>query len=415
MKKFISLLLVCLMVVPFGMLATTGVSAAGEIYLSDAGDDANAGTDSAPVKTMGKAYELVGTAGGTIVIKGTYTQDAIFTAPAHTGKVTIKGADANAKYSNGSAQRFYLGGDTEFCNLTIDASTAVWMLVCGYNDLTIGEGVVNTGAKTTYIIAGMPSGADMKHTISDVTVTLKSGSWGELIGLLRIGIKYDNGEGGGDIDVVNFFKNTDVVFNIDGAEVGKIAAFSRQVKGPWVAADTTCTVNLNKGSIGYWVGMSDSQATATPEDAKHGYAQLTINISKDFDLAGSFTKGGADATTHIDATGVFNGISGGSVWAKPDTEYAGANAEIVLAAEIYDAQKDNTFLRGAKIVKGNTGDQGNQGNQGNTGNQGNQGNQGNTGNQGNDNADTGDMTWVVAAVATVAVMGCAVVVAKKRA
>ncbi len=45
-----------------------------------------------------------------------------------------------------------------------------------------------------------------------------------------------------------------------------------------------------------------------------------------------------------------------------------------------------------------------------TGDTGDQGNQG-----GNDNAGTGDMTWVAAAVASIAVMGCAVVVAKKRA
>ena len=38
MKKFLSLLLVCLMVVPFGVLATTGISAAGEVWDGKTGD-----------------------------------------------------------------------------------------------------------------------------------------------------------------------------------------------------------------------------------------------------------------------------------------------------------------------------------------------------------------------------------------
>ncbi len=65
MKKIIALLLVCLMVVPFGMLATTSISAAGKtIYVSDAGDDTAAGDAAAPVKTIVKASELVGAEGG---------------------------------------------------------------------------------------------------------------------------------------------------------------------------------------------------------------------------------------------------------------------------------------------------------------------------------------------------------------
>jgi len=79
MKKFISLLLVCLMVVPFGMLASTGVSAAGNtVYVSDAGDDTKSGADAAnAVKTMEVAYLKLGAAGGTIVINGIHTDNSL--------------------------------------------------------------------------------------------------------------------------------------------------------------------------------------------------------------------------------------------------------------------------------------------------------------------------------------------------
>ena len=57
MKKFISLLLVCLMVVPFGMLAGVSVSADSTktVYLSDGGSGDGSAADK-PVASMEAAY-----------------------------------------------------------------------------------------------------------------------------------------------------------------------------------------------------------------------------------------------------------------------------------------------------------------------------------------------------------------------
>ncbi len=378
MKKIIAIMLVCLMVVPFGMLATTSISAADKtVYVSDAGDDAKTGADAAnAVKTMAKAYELVGNA-GTIVISGTYTMAANFSAPAHTGKITIKGADAAAKFVNGSAARFYLGGETEIKTLTVEANTSVFMLICNYHDLTIAEDVTVSAKKLTYLLAGTPSGESEKNVPSDVTVTINGGKWTEVIGVLRSGIAYD----GGNIDG-NFFKGTDVVFNIGGkAEIKKIAAYSRSVTGPILADDASCTINLNGGKVTSWIGMSDSKAT---DATGHGYAKgMTINISKNFDLAGSF-KDTPDA-------GVFVGISSDTVWDDTDSVIYPklGKTKIILDADIYDANKDNAAFRNCTVEKKAAGT--------------------------TTPPETGDMTWVVAVVAAVSVMGCAVVVAKKRA
>ncbi len=142
--------------------------------------------------------------------------------------------------------------------------------------------------------------------------------------------------------------------------------------------------------------MHDAKnAAGTPVGFGNG---LTINIGKDFVLANSFTAEANQDAEHKDGVGVFQGISGNSVFVG---EYDNMNkTKVVIAAEIYDSIKDSTRFREVTVDKATAG---------------NQGNQGNTGNQGNDNAGTGDMTWVVAVVASIAVMGCAVVVAKKRA
>ena len=106
MKKFISLLLVCLMVVPFGMLASIGVSAetSKTVYLSAEGT----GTDT--YTTMADAYNALGTNGGTIVIKGTYKQTAQFNAPAHTGLVTIKGENADSVFQITGGTKYFRRG-----------------------------------------------------------------------------------------------------------------------------------------------------------------------------------------------------------------------------------------------------------------------------------------------------------------
>ena len=113
MKKLLSLLLVCLMVLPFGIIAGIEISAADNtIYLSDSGNDTNDGASAAtPVQTITKAYQLLGAQGGTIIVAGTFTQKAAFHAPTHVGKVTIKGLDASSVYTNVTGGiRFFLGG-----------------------------------------------------------------------------------------------------------------------------------------------------------------------------------------------------------------------------------------------------------------------------------------------------------------
>jgi hypothetical protein len=124
-KKLTALLLVCCMVIPFGVLS--GVSPVADttsntVYLSDSGSDTNDGaTATTAFKTITKAYQALGTKGGVIEIVGTFTPAAHFIAPEHTGKITIKGHDSASKYViSGATRRFQAGGPTEFTDLTIE-------------------------------------------------------------------------------------------------------------------------------------------------------------------------------------------------------------------------------------------------------------------------------------------------------
>ncbi len=393
MKKFITLLLVFLMVVPFGMLATTAISAAEtEVYLSDNGSDDAAGTAAAPVQTMAKAYEKLGTAGGTIIIKDKYDQKANFVAPAHTGKVTIKGADANAKYVNaGGGVRYFLGGPTEFKSIKLE--TGMWMVVCNFNDCTFASDVTHTRTGSTFLVAGGQGGTtanDIAFKPADVTITVNGGDWEEIIGVLRgQAIDPDGAKTAAD------FKDLDVTINFGGNAVAKkmITFFRSAANTDVLAENASCTVNLNGGKITGWIALTDYGVPGDGNVIPTGYGKgVTINMSKNFDLANSFTLGPKD-DTHVTG-GVFYGISGDTVWSKTEEQdkYVKlGKTKLILDAEIYDAQKNNTLFRDVTIEKASTGT------------------------VTPPPVPTGDMTWVVAAVAAVSVMGCAVVVAKKRA
>ena len=99
MKKFLALLLVALMVVPFGMMATTSVSAAGntDIYVKDGGTGDGTTADKA-VGSLSAANQIAAglTTDVTIKFVGTVTEDGTaytdfrYNEPAHTNKITWK-------------------------------------------------------------------------------------------------------------------------------------------------------------------------------------------------------------------------------------------------------------------------------------------------------------------------------------
>ncbi len=354
MKKLISIMLVVFMLIPMCMFVSADTPAVNinTVYVSDSGNDNAEGTDEFPVKTMERAYEMLGMSGGTILIKGTYTQRAYFFAPVHVGKITIKGADENAVFKNASGGvRFFLGGETEFADLKIDISADMWMVVCNFHDCTVAGSVKMTRSKKTFILAGGQGDSDSNKNVvefipTDVTLTVDGGDWEEVIGSVRNNLSTPS-----QLMDASDYDNIDVTINIGtNAGVSRIAAFSRSFDGPfWINA--SCTLNLNGGRVTSWIGASDSKAEYG--EGMHGYYKgFTINMSDGFDMEHSFTDRAADTDTHLDINGVFFGISGDSVWANEDTEYSAlSKTKLVLDKDIYDRYKDSSFFRGVSVYK----------------------------------------------------------------
>ena len=301
MKKFISLFLVCLMVVPFGILSSFGVSAetpdtpdTKTLYLSDNGADTNDGlTPEAPKKTLTQSYAALGTEGGTIVIVGTFTHTAHFFAPAHTGTVTIKGADASAKYVMKSGYRYFLGGPTVFDGFRLEAKLGYLMIVCLYNNFTATDtfSIDRKGASKTndvILVAGGQNDTNYKAArgfakAKDVTITLNGGNWEEIIGAMRQGLKVPTNSSYVTKTAADFADH-DVTINVGGtAVISKLFASSRQVKQELIAPNSSCTINLNGGKISHFIAHLEQKAYVT------GYENgVTVNISKDFDISASF-------------------------------------------------------------------------------------------------------------------------------
>jgi|GEM_PF-1666648 len=123
-----------------------------EVYVASTGNDTNAGTSDAPVATLAKAYELLGTTGGTIKIVDTVNivgnkNTTCFLEPAHTGKITITSADLDNKgalaFVSGTGTHFHFNGEAEWNNIKVTANhTGGNVISCEGNKVTLGEGLV---------------------------------------------------------------------------------------------------------------------------------------------------------------------------------------------------------------------------------------------------------------------------------
>ena len=345
MKKFISLLLVCLMVVPFGMLAGVSVNAAEPVvYLGDAGDDANDGTTAAKaVKTFAKAEEKLGANGGIIKITGTFTQGANITTTCK--KLTIMGDNADAKFLVTGAFRFILGGEVTFDAIHIETQNT-WVVVCHFNNFTATGSIKFTRAagKSTYLVAGNQDNSGV-YTPKDVTLNVFGGEWVELVGTFRNSHYSSTAK----TETADFLKDYDITINIaEKAVVYKVFAYLRQISSnitPFSPTNATCTLNLNGGKVVNFIGLHDMKGAA------NGYDSFVINVGAGFDWANSF-KTNRLTDSMIDSSGVFQGISGESVWedSKITATTTVGKTKVVLAESIYDTVKNDPGIRAGTLT-----------------------------------------------------------------
>lgn len=204
MKKLLSVLLAAVLLLSTAALALPAsaevASAAKTVYLSDAGNDTNAGTKDAPVATLLKAYQLLGAEGGVVSIVGTATivkdpdENADYRALCKNlmnaiGKVTITSEDGTGKLSVESSGIWFPGA-TELTNLVLYAARTndVIFLVGNCHPLVIGENVTveKADAAPDYPViygSGMYSVMGwFGDSNTNTNVVIKSGKWSKVYG-----------------------------------------------------------------------------------------------------------------------------------------------------------------------------------------------------------------------------------------
>ena len=170
--------------------------AAGEVYVSENGNDGNGGTNIADsVATLSRAYALLGDDGGTIYVLGAVTVGAnstngqanVFLEPAHSGKIRITAADANtpAALTFGDTLHWYMSGEVELDNLqVIINSNNNYIWAARHHHLTVGRNMVMTaeGSGVIILLGGCNAGGEIEHTAADTHLTLYSGTFGYIYG-----------------------------------------------------------------------------------------------------------------------------------------------------------------------------------------------------------------------------------------
>lgn len=132
------------------------------IYLSDNGNDGNAGGEEAPVKSLSRALELV-SCNGTIEIIDKYTVEKDFCWNHHSKTVNITGGSIDFT----PIGEVYIGDGVRFYDTELSFNYTEALFACGY-PLTIGNNVTVNGKPQIY-------GGDNSRNVQKTDVTLLSG------------------------------------------------------------------------------------------------------------------------------------------------------------------------------------------------------------------------------------------------
>ena len=425
MKKFMALILVALMVVPFGMLATTSVSAADTVlYVKDGGTGNGSSADNA-LPTIDAAHQVAKTVSGNVTIKfvGTVTFDGTTTftenkyfEPAHTNKITWTGADANAKLviqtGTASAQYYIMGGNLAIKNLAIEnAGSKVLCIITNLYDITVDTGVSiknTTEGKSaeTVTIYGLTkdyykdcpfyNAETFTHT-ANPTITIKSGSFKQVVAYLG---NASTSLTAGKPDITKTVTlDGKVTINVSGADTF-ISQLHAVVNSYNSVKD--CEITLDGGIIGRHVSATDRKYNSgvVTYGASGVTGTYTLYLTKNFDLDAQTALVGADYSGEF--TAALCGTTGNDDCQNSKGDDILGKFILKADAEIYDKVNAETIKINKdtfdEVVKVEAPAGGNQGGD-------------NT--QGGGNADTGDTTAVFAVIALMSV--AAVVVLKKRA
>ncbi|MBQ5601675.1 MAG: hypothetical protein IIU77_02495 [Clostridia bacterium] len=178
MKKLF-MILVALVIA--STLCTCAFAAEKTVYIASSGDDAKDGTSYRnAVKTVKRAYELIGDEDGKVVVCNYLSVGADYVFPKHSGHVTFTASDGKSYFPLGTvafSKSINLSGDTTFERIKISTS-GIGYLAAGGNDLTLGAGIETAGSID--LIGGyyvQDTDVSAASITNDYTITVKSGSY----------------------------------------------------------------------------------------------------------------------------------------------------------------------------------------------------------------------------------------------
>ena len=238
----------------------------------------------------------------TIVLMSMVKLTANYTERAHTGHYTVTSVYDGVDYAGGfnvtGGYHYVLSGATTFENVDFTlASTLVFR--CRFNPIVMGEGINFTDGKNVYVVGADQDSNSTCDPSQDVSITLLSGKYYEVIGGWR---------SGGSANITGTIN----IYVGGTANVYTIFAGNRSLGGKYI---TDANVTLDGGIVEVFVTASDVSATTAATGAPKG--TVTINVTENFDVSQSFT--------------VTSGVHGFVI----SSAYSGAAADVLAASGYY--------------------------------------------------------------------------------
>ncbi len=316
---------------------------AARVYVSNAGNGDGLTPETA-ISDLAKAYEMLEGVDGTIVLINTIDlSKAHFMPPEHDNKIVITSYDGERHFDGGlfmAQKRFYCSGETLFENTRIEY-TNTFMIVCGFNDVTMGTGLDTSEDFGIYLVAGMQlynTPDEVPHKVNG-TVTVESGNYYCYVGYTRgaetsgythefEGTQTFNFLGGkmkriyGGPAQASIGDN--IVLNIDGGEVTDYI----QLGGDGWIYSKTATVNIKSGKIKMFEMRNVIESTTvnwtggTVENMAIVYGK---NEAKEIDVAplaanAKYTLNYAGVTPTAEMLALFNTVTNGVPTAKTEVK-----------------------------------------------------------------------------------------------
>lgn len=298
MKKLLSLILVALMVLPFGVFASVGAFADGEevLYVKAGGKGDGSSADS-PLGSLESANKIAAKKDADVIIKfvGNFTFDATgytdkskYDEPAHKNKITWAGNDADATLTikTTDAARYYsMGGELAIKDLNIEIDGAkVLVILTNLYDFTAEEGVtiqnpqseIDTitvcGALKSYFNNEFYDASTKTHT-ANPTITVKSGRFKQLVPYFL---------NASTNDPENKLEGKATV-NISGEDTYVYQAYASCNS---YNAVSECEIVLDGGIIGRFVAATDRKYSngMTEYGPAGATGTYTLYITKNFDF-----------------------------------------------------------------------------------------------------------------------------------